>query len=133
MNGACILLDLYSKRAIELEQELDLERSLMHRPMHTSALRGFAARFPLFAPTVRLVKRWLAAHLFSDFLTEEAVELLCVPLFTRSGVFHTPGSAFTGLHRFLHLLATRDWEHEPLVIDVTGDMTAEQYADILVV
>ena len=49
------------------------------------AISGVAGENPAFAPTLRLAKRWVGAHLLSPHLAEEAVELLVAGAFTGAG------------------------------------------------
>lgn len=59
---------------------------------------------------VRLASRWLAAHLLSDLIPFEAIELMVAHVFTNRAVpWDVAGSATVGFMRFLHLLAHHDW------------------------
>lgn len=48
----------------------------------------------------RLAKRWIAAHLFSASLAEEAIELLAAYLFLKPLPFSAPCSRIAGFLRF---------------------------------
>ena len=45
-------------------------------PSLHSALRGIHLRHPCFGPAVRLAKRWVHSQMFSDHLSDEAVEII---------------------------------------------------------
>ncbi|EIW56105.1 Nrap protein [Trametes versicolor FP-101664 SS1] len=61
-------------------------RRFIHAPRHHRAIAALYHRFPAFANTVRLTKRWFAAHwLLHGHVSEEAVELLCAHVFLRTG------------------------------------------------
>ena len=66
------------------------------------------------------------AHLFSDALAHEAVELLVAVCFASPQPYVAPATAFAGLMRFLHLLATHRWAEHPVVIDLDGTMTTAE-------
>ncbi|TFY77118.1 hypothetical protein EWM64_g6897, partial [Hericium alpestre] len=76
-----------------------------------------ATTYPAFAGTVRLVKRWLAAHwLLRSHVTEEAVELLCAHAFVGSGRAKAgqsdesvPASKERGFARVVAFLKDWDW------------------------
>jgi len=55
----------------------------IHAPRHHRAIAAFCHRYSAYAGTVRLVKRWLAAHwvLGPGRVSEEAVELICTKVF----------------------------------------------------
>lgn len=55
----------------------------IHAPRHHRAIATFCHRYSAYAGTVRLVKRWLAAHwvLGPGRVSEEAVELICTKVF----------------------------------------------------
>ena len=89
-------------------------------------------RFPLFGPTARLAKRWVSAHMFSEVLCEEAIELMVASLFLTPLPVIPPASVMCGFHRFLHLLATFDWQHSPLIVDINNDISAQTLAEIMV-
>jgi len=95
-------------------------------PVHASAVHGLSMRFPFYAPAVRLCARWVHAHLFSDVLAHEAIELIVASLFVTPAPFAVPTSALAAFVRFLHLLATFPWQDEPMVVDLDDAMTPAQ-------
>lgn len=59
-----------------------LTRRFIHGPRHHRAVASLAHRYPAYAGTVRLVKRWLASHwLLQGHVSEEAVEMICARCF----------------------------------------------------
>lgn len=84
------------------------------------AIAALSHRFPAFANTVRLTKRWFAAHwLLRGHVSEEAVELLCAQVFLRTGPpsaadaaantkTFAPGSKERGFAQVIAFL--KDWE-----------------------
>ncbi|XWS45420.1 hypothetical protein CRYUN_Cryun15aG0135300 [Craigia yunnanensis] len=97
---------------------------------HASMINGLQFCYPIFGPVVRLAKRWLASHLFSACLAEEAVELLVAYLFLKPLPFNVPCSRITGFLRFLRLLAEHDWAFSPLVVDINGDLSQNDEKEI---
>ncbi|KAF7977526.1 hypothetical protein HWV62_3290 [Athelia sp. TMB] len=97
-------------------------RLFVHAPRHHRAIASLCHRFPSFAGTVRLVKRWLAAHwLLHGCVSEEAVELLCAAVFVRDGKLPVegdetvnpagvPGSKERGFACVVEFLADWRWE-----------------------
>ncbi|XP_068637494.1 uncharacterized protein [Aristolochia californica] len=102
-----------------------LDRQLFLRGQHASMVNGLQGRYPIYGPVVRLAKRWVTSHLFSCFLTDEAIELLVAYLFLRPFPFHVPCSRITGFLRFLRLLSNYDWMFSPLVVDINNDLTSD--------
>ena len=98
-------------------------RRFIHAPRHHRAIAALAHRFSAFSGTVRLVKRWLAAHwLLCGHVSEEAAELLCAYVFLRAGARASegaaaatssaagvPGSKERGFAQVLALLKDWDW------------------------
>ena len=48
-------------------------------------------QYPAFGTGVRLCKRWVSAHLLSNHVTDEAVELMVAHLFTCPAPYSIPG------------------------------------------
>ncbi|XP_031476888.1 uncharacterized protein LOC116248304 isoform X2 [Nymphaea colorata] len=107
-----------------------VDNDLFLQSCHSSMLNGLQGRYPIYGPVVRLAKRWVASHLFSNVLKEEAVELLVAYLFLKPFPFYAPFSRVAGFLRFLRLLSEYDWAHTPLIIDVNGDLTLQDEAEI---
>lgn len=95
-------------------------RRFIHAPRHHRAIAALSHKFPAFAGTVRLTKRWLASHwLLCSHVSEEAAELLCAHLFVRTGASLTtettalpagvPGTKERGFAQVLAFLKDWDW------------------------
>jgi U3 small nucleolar RNA-associated protein 22 len=54
---------------------------LLARSWHHGLIAGVANANPAFAPSVRLAQRWLGAHMLSNHLAPEAIELIAAAAF----------------------------------------------------
>jgi len=100
-----------------------LYRSYVLKPKFASLIHGFHHKHPSFGLTVRLVKKWLSAHMFDSHFHEEALELIVASIFTQSdNVVHRPASHLTAFIRVIYLLANWSWSLEPLIVDISGEM-----------
>ncbi|KAI8019409.1 Nucleolar protein 6 [Camellia lanceoleosa] len=106
------------------------DRILFIRGQHSSMINGLQGRYPIYGPVVRLAKRWVAAHLFSTSLAEEAIELLVAYLFLKPLPFYAPCSRIIGFLRFLRLLSEYDWAFSALIVDINGDMTLNDEKEV---
>ncbi|KAH9855524.1 Nrap protein [Lenzites betulinus] len=96
-------------------------RRYIQGPRHHRAVAALCHKFPAFAGTVRLTKRWFAAHwLLRGHVSEEAVELLCAYVFLRAGLplagsaasnsrSLEPGSKERGFAQVVEFLKEWDW------------------------
>jgi len=83
-------------------------RRFIAAPRHHRAIAALHHRFVAFGGTVRLVKRWLAAHwLLRLHVCEEAVEILCAAVFVGVGPARAPTTRERGFACVIRLL--RDW------------------------
>ncbi|KAL4792314.1 Nrap protein [Aspergillus venezuelensis] len=98
------------------------KRLFVQRPRLSQAIRTLCTRFPLLSPTIRLVKYWFSCHLFDAHINEELIELLTVRAFTQPHPWETPSSVMAGFLRALHALSRWDWQQEPLIVEVGGDL-----------
>ncbi|KAF8269425.1 Nrap protein-domain-containing protein [Lactarius quietus] len=100
----------------------DLENARMARrlytqrfiaaPRHHRSVATLHHRFVAFSGTVRLVKRWLAAHwLLRLHVGEEAVEVLCATVFIGVGPAHVPSTRERGFACVVRLLRDWDWSN----------------------
>ncbi|KAG6884333.1 hypothetical protein C0993_012058 [Termitomyces sp. T159_Od127] len=70
-----------------LEAKEVYTRRFIHSPRHHRAVSSLCHQYSAFGGTVRLVKRWLAAHwLLHGHISEEAVELICASFFVGDGM-----------------------------------------------
>ncbi|KAF7731786.1 hypothetical protein EC973_008301 [Apophysomyces ossiformis] len=122
-----------SKAKKELAQRAleKYERIFHYRQRHTFAIQALCARSTAFSPTMRLIKRWFGAHLLTNHLSEELIELICAYTFVESHPWAPAVNAFTGFARVLGLLATWDWQNTPLIVDIEGEMTASDRDTIM--
>ncbi|KAM7252197.1 hypothetical protein ACFE04_024080 [Oxalis oulophora] len=125
------LLNRESKRSlfdgnVPVKHVLPTDKILLLRSQHASMIHGLIGRFPIYGPVVRLAKRWVAAHMFSACLAEEAVELLVAYLFLNHLPFNAPSSRVTGFLRFLRLLAEYQWTFSPLIVDINNDLSSDE-------
>ncbi|MDP2438623.1 MAG: hypothetical protein Q8P67_23010, partial [archaeon] len=105
----------------------EMRNSHVFRPDHVSFVLTLSNRFPAYARTVALAKHWVHLHMFSDFLREEAVELLVASVFCNSSFSdpadergELPNRHLLAFLRFLQLVAFHPWSQEPLLIDSDG-------------
>ena len=91
---------------------------------HTASISALARTHPALAPSIRLAKRWLACQLYTGEVPPSLVELLTAATFASAGE-RAPCSAVCGFANFLHLLASYDFEHEPLLFGFDGAITEE--------
>jgi U3 small nucleolar RNA-associated protein 22 len=76
---------------------------------HHYTIHGVHTKYPASAYVVRLLQRWVAAHMLSGLIPLEAIELIVAYIFTDSSALHAPMTASCGLLRSLFFLASHDW------------------------
>lgn len=101
------------------------KKTFVQTPRLTQALRSLCTRFPLLSPTIRLTKQWFNSHMFTAQLNEELIELLVIRTFTQPNPWECPSSVMTGFLRTLHSLSRWDWQQEPFIVDLGGDLSPE--------
>ncbi|KAH8549941.1 Nrap protein [Umbelopsis sp. PMI_123] len=94
-----------------------------HQQAHTFSMKALCSRFAALSFTMRIAKRWFSAHLLSPHVTDEFIELICAYVFLEAQPWQAPGSIMSGFARVVHLLATWDYQHEPLILDIEEEMT----------
>jgi U3 small nucleolar RNA-associated protein 22 len=78
---------------------------------HHSMIHAINTAHPSSSSVVRLAKRWTAAHLLSDLIPFEAIELLVAKVYTNRDVpLDPPTTVVSGFLRFLFLLASHNWK-----------------------
>nr|POF25474.1 nucleolar protein 6 [Quercus suber] len=107
-----------------------IDKELFVHSQHSSMINALQGRYQLYGPVVRIAKRWVASHLFSSCLVEEAVELLVAHLFLKPLPFNAPCSRITGFLRFLRLLSEYDWTFSALVVDINEDLSTKDEKEI---
>jgi U3 small nucleolar RNA-associated protein 22 len=113
------------ENALKLYQE-----NFIYTSTHAQALHGLRGKYYFLPNTIRLVKRWISAHMLTRQVSEQAIELLVCYIFLHPHPFHAPASAEVGFLRTLKLLATWDWRREPLVIDLDESMADAKYEEV---
>lgn len=76
--------------------QLSAEESPLIRSWHHGLVASVTGGNPSVAPTARLAKRWVACHMMSNHICEEALELLVVAAFTAPSISPQPASRVTG-------------------------------------
>lgn len=114
----------------KVKSTTSVDEELFIRSQHSSMINGLHGRYPIYGSVVRLAKRWVSSHLFSSFLTEEAIELVVAYLFLKPFPFHAPCSRVAGFLRFLRLLSNYDWTFSPLIVDINDDFTSKDEKEI---
>lgn len=139
------------QKALQLSGEARVppQEDMPLRTWHQGAISAVAGENPAFEPAVRLVKRWVGAHLLSPHLLEEAAELMLAHCFSSgsngaagsngagsgaggaagtggAAVAAAPASCLSGLLRFLQLLAEHPWKVQPLIVDPNSELSATQ-------
>lgn len=85
-------------------------RRFIAAPRHHRAVAALHHQFIAFGGTVRLVKRWLAAHwLLRLHVSEEAVEVICASIFAGVGPSRVPNTRERGFACVIQLLRDWDW------------------------
>lgn len=87
-------------------------------PNHTRVITTMSTRYPLFGPTVRLVKAWLNAHCMTAAFTQELLELVSLHPFVSSAPWVPPQSVSCAFNRVVAFLARWNWQQTPLLLDV---------------
>ncbi|KAI8973737.1 Nrap protein [Mycotypha africana] len=103
---------------------------LRYQQLHTFYIQAMCAKYTAFSSTVRLVKRWFGAHLLSNHVAEEVIELIVAHVFLEPQPWVAPVSTLAAFSRVLGLLATWDWQQTPLIVDVEGELVAKDREEI---
>ncbi|KAJ4851471.1 hypothetical protein Tsubulata_014141 [Turnera subulata] len=86
---------------VQAKRVSSADKKLLVRSLHSSMINGLQGLFPIYGPVTRLAKRWVASHMFSACLADEAVELLVAHLFVKPFPFTAPCSRVTGFLRLI--------------------------------
>ncbi|KAM3273556.1 hypothetical protein ACQJBY_043026 [Aegilops geniculata] len=138
-SGYSFLLKIFHERGLVVQKQAgdsniqsapSEDKELFFRSQHSSMINGLHGIYQAYGPVVRLAKRWISAHLFSSFISEEAVELVAAYLFLRPFPFHAPSSRVTGFLRFLRLLSSFDWTFSPMIVDINNDFNLKDEKEI---
>lgn len=124
----------------EAQQTLEIHtRQFIHAPRHHRAIANLAHRFTAYPGTVRLAKRWFAAHwLLLTHISAEAVEIIAARPFLVSGTDHPDGSLSVprskerGFALVLEFL--RDWKpEEPIFVPIYEKSTPSSEPTVVAV
>ncbi|WYZ34333.1 hypothetical protein EsH8_I_000609 [Colletotrichum jinshuiense] len=114
---------------VEAEEALfNLNWRYQHLPLHTLTITTYCTRFATLSTTIRTVKHWFNAHKLAGHVTEELIELLVLHVFLNPHPWKVPSSTMSGFLRTLLFLSRWDWRDEPLVVDFSDDMSADDRA-----
>lgn len=102
------------------------KRDFIQGPLHTQAVRTLSTRFPLLSPTIRLMKKWRDSHLLSSHISDELTELLTIRTFVHPYPWDVPANLATGFLRTVDFISKWDWQVEPLIVDFTHEMSAQE-------
>ena len=101
----------------EAQMALDLHiRRFVHGPQHHAAIMNMHHRYAGWSPSVRLIKRWCAAHMLSLHICPEVIELLVAHVFLQAGAQTVPHTGPSGFARTLDFIRNWDWMDEPLIV-----------------
>jgi len=106
------------------------QNEFMNGTAHAQALHALRGKYYFLPNTIRLVKRWIAAHMLSPQISSRAIELLVCYIFCHPHPWSAPASAEVGFLRTVKLLSSWDWRKEPLIVDLDGSMTKARYEEI---
>lgn len=114
-------------------------RTFIHSPRHHRAIANLCHKYSAYSGTVRLVKRWLAAHwLLQSHVSEEAIEIICAKPFvggkhaSTENAATVPHSKERGFSLVIEFLGNWKWE-EPLFIPLYEDDTPAPAPEIVAV
>lgn len=106
------------------------KRIYIQSPLHTQAVRTMCTRNAILSPSIRLMKKWRDAHLLSNHISDELIELLTIHTLVQSYPWAAPGSILTSFVRTLTFISRWDWRSEPLIVDFSGEMEVAAHAAI---
>jgi U3 small nucleolar RNA-associated protein 22 len=88
----------------------DLTKKHLVASKHHSTIHAVHTLHPSAGSVVRMAKRWVASHLLSGLISDEAIELMVAKVYSDGeALLEAPGTVMAGFLRFLHLLATHNW------------------------
>ncbi|RDA85579.1 hypothetical protein CP532_5381 [Ophiocordyceps camponoti-leonardi (nom. inval.)] len=100
-------------------------------PLHSQLVATWCTRMPALSPSIRLARHWLDSHkLGGHHVSAELMELVVLHVFLQPHPWPVPSSAASGFLRTLFFLARWDWRDEPLIVDPTSSLTADERASL---
>jgi U3 small nucleolar RNA-associated protein 22 len=120
--------------ADKIKYELALKKyqnEFMRGVSHAQVIHALRGKYYFLPYTIRLMKRWIAAHMLSEQIPWRAIELLVCYVFIHPHPWSAPASAEVGFLRTLKLLAAWNWRTEPLIVDLNGEMISSRYDELV--
>ncbi|GAA5959104.1 hypothetical protein JCM10213_008290 [Rhodosporidiobolus nylandii] len=91
----------------------------VHAPKHHAAIANLQHHFTSYSHTVRLLKRWVSAHMLSSSFSDELLELVVASvLLDPSSPYDPPNSGATGFARVMDRISRWNWRDEPLFVPI---------------
>lgn len=114
----------------DTDESMNFEKNMFIKPGIASALHGLHQQFNAFGPVVCLAKRWVQSQMLDTYLwPDECTELIVASMFLKdSNILSTPvvSQPQAGFLRFLHILANKNWQVEPLLLNFNETLTTEE-------
>ena len=105
-----------SDRAFAKKVYSDYINTFHLSPRHHLAIVSLHHKFNAYSKTVRLVSRWINAHLLGNHVPHEIIELLVAKVFIDPGAYNVPSTSGLGFLRTVMLLTEWKWKSEPLIV-----------------
>ncbi len=121
--------DLGEKREVAFALS-KYKRDFVQVPLHTQAVRTLSTRFYFLSPSIRIMKKWRDSHMLSPHISDELIELLTIRTFVKAYPWQAPGSVMNGYLRTLAFISKWDWQSEPLIVDLSHEMSAKEFEGI---
>ena len=102
------------------------KRIHVFRPAHAEAMDSLATKNPALNLSVKLFRRWCAAHLLLNHIRKEIIETLVALVFTSPHPYAVPASPQTGFLRTLARVAQWDWQREPLMVELGAKLSSTE-------
>ncbi|CCJ28579.1 unnamed protein product [Pneumocystis jirovecii] len=103
------------------------DETYVWKPTHTLIFQDLCHKFKALSLSIRLTKKWFHFHLLSFHVPEILIELIVAEVFINSAPWTPPATANIGFLRCLYMLASWDWRSNPLIINLSGNMSSETY------
>lgn len=102
-------------------------RRFTRGPAHHAAVSALSHRYIAYGETVRLLKRWVRAHMLDaeGHVPDEALELIALTVFICPGS-PVPSSGHAGFLQTLKKLSLWKWREEPLLVPVQSAVSASE-------
>ncbi|CAE6459247.1 unnamed protein product [Rhizoctonia solani] len=103
------------------------ETRFVYMPRHHAAVAALSHRYPSYAPTVRLVVRWMGAHLLLTHISHELIELIVAREFLKPG--RLPTSVPTAFAHVVQTFVDWRWREEPLAVPLYSALDEQASKD----